>query len=214
MQKLVVFAHSFLAPVVNPDSMPRTVFQTLADGFLHHEYFEFPEYTQHTFSATDILGTAKGFRENISHRHYIYDNIDFGSVTDLVLGWHPDVYPDSMKFWSDKGAYRTWIAVPWMPNPMQNSEYLDAYDGMLIDKIMPTCSNYNILPYGAVAYELIRQDIPLETLFEDIGGHPKNHLSELCLQYVRQQIMGIRPQNSILISRITKKYSEILQGNQ
>ena len=204
MKHLLIFAHSFLDPVVNvtlgdPDVPLYPLVQI--PGPVNHRYAEYTElgYDQHTFSATAEHGTAKGFRNNREHYHHICKHVDFDVITDFVMVYHPGVSINDYVYWANKTQAKIWIAVPWNPHPQIHTEYQ-----------LPKFPDYNVLPYGAVAYDLLEHGVSPDILFTDEVGHPTPHLSDLCRQYFRYQIMGQKPENPIIISRISEKYSEPL----
>jgi hypothetical protein len=205
VKHLLVFAHSFLEPVVNATvGNGYTDHDPLIDipGPVNHKFAEYTEYgyDQHTFSATAEHGTAWGFGLNKKHHDHICQHIDFDVITDFVMVYHPEVRLHNYQYWANKTQAKIWIAMPWNTHPTTPPEY-DIHQ----------VGDYDVIHYGALAYDLLDKGVSPDILFTDEVGHPTPHLSDLCRQYIRYQILGTEPENPIIISRISQKYPEKLQ---
>lgn len=199
MKHLLVFAHSFLEPVVNAtvgngytDHDPLIIIP----GPVNHKFAEYTEYgyDQHTFSATAEHGTAWGFSVNKKHHDHICQHIDFDKITDFVMVYHPEVRLEHYQYWADKTQAKIWIAVPWNTHPTIPPEFET-----------PKFKDYEVIHYGSLAYDLLDKGVSPDILFTDEVGHPTPHLSDLCRQYIRYQILGTEPKNSIIISRVSRE---------
>ena len=208
MKHLLVFAHSFLEPVVNAtvgngytDHDPLITF----NEHPNHKYAEYTEYgyDQHTMSGTAEHGTAWSFRINTKHHDYICEHIDFDKITDFVMVYHPEVKMHDYEYWANKTRAKIWIAVPWNTHPRDHK-----------DQTTYNFPDYNVIHYGALAYDLLERGVDPDILFTDQVGHPTPHLSDLCRQYVRYHILSTEPKNPIIISRVHKNLAEKLQTNQ